>query len=299
MPFYFIATRARPQSAKGSEEVTNRVGKSTGTKGKLGVTAAKNSSAVGQLKPHEILAGYALEILSASGLRQHVIAVLVDNESISLWYFDRSGVIPSTKMNLETETDREMFYNVLGILGCAGQSDLGYVKRLCPSVGWPSTKNAGSLVLWDRYDKPRNYDLANLKKLNIGSRGLIGRGTTVYSFGDDGTDPDDAPFALKLSWQPTSRPSEAVFFMVAQKAGVEGIPRVLAMDCLASLSDGIRSRLPSLFSPWEGQTERELRALVFDRVCRPLNEFPIMERPLDFLSIFKQLITSMSLPSGC
>ena len=293
VPVYFTATRAEPQPTKGGEGVTTtpkRVGKSSG---KSRAATTKSSPTAVQLKPHEVLAGYALEILSASGLRQHAIAILVDNESVSLWYFDRSGVISSTEMNLKTETDQEMFYDVLGILGCASRTDLGYVKRLCPSTGWPSRENAGSLLLWDRGGESRNWDLENLKKLNIGSRGLIGRGTTVYSFGDNGTDPD-APFALKLSWQPTSRPSEADFFVAAQDAGVEGTPRVLAMDRLASLSEGIRSRLPSSSSPWKGQTDRELRALVFDRVCRPLSEFPIMERPLDFLSIFKQLITSMS-----
>ena len=292
VPFYFTATHAEPQSTKGSEGMTNGVGKSTGTKGKLRVRTAKNSPAAIRLEPREVLAGYALEILSASGLRQHVIAVLVDNESISLWYFDRSGVISSTEMNLETKKGQDMFYDVLGILGCASRTDLGYVRRLCPSAWWPSTENAGSLLLWDRHGKSRNCDLANLKKLNTGSRGLIGRGTTVYSFGGD--EDSSAPFALKLSWQPTSRPSEARCFVAAELAGVEGIPHMLAMGHLASLSGGIRSYLPSSSNPWEGQIDRELRALVFDRVYRPLNEFPIVERPLDFLNIFKQLITSMS-----
>ena len=113
-------------------------------------------------------------------------------------YFDRSGVISSTDMNLETEAGQNMLYSVLGILGLATRGDLGYVERLCPSASWPSLENAGSLHLWDRNGDQQEWKLANLKELKHGSHGLIGRGTSVYSFGEE----DDGPFALKLSWGP-------------------------------------------------------------------------------------------------
>jgi hypothetical protein len=285
---------------KGSEEAgttSSRAGKSGVMKGKSRAMANKGSPATLKLESHEILAGYAMEILSASGLRQHTIAVIVDNESVSLWYFDRSGAISSTDMNLSTKTGREAFYGVLDVFGCARRDDWGYVKRLCPSAWWPSLENAGGLLLWDRDDRQQSWELSNLKRLNTGSRGLVSRGTMVYSFGDDDNDPD-APYALKLSWQPVSRPSETGFLVRAQDAAIDGIPIVLAGDALANLSDGIRGRLSPSFSPGPEQTDRQLRVLVFDRVCRPLNEFPIMERPLDFLRILKQLIISASQPCG-
>ena len=196
-------------------------------------------------------------------------------------------------MNLETDNGREMFYSVLGVFALANRCELGYVSRLFPSAEWPNTESVGNLLLWNRNGKKQNWDLANLKKLNTGTRGLVGRGTAVYSFGDDEKDPD-APFALKLSWQPVLRPRKQDFLLCAERAGVEGIPRVLAGDNLGNLLDGIRGRLPPSPGLEAGKTDRQLRALVFDRVCRPLSEFPIIERPLDFLKIFKQLIISMS-----
>ena len=82
------------------------------------------------------------------------------------------------------------------------------------------------------------------------------------------------------------------FFVCTQGAGVEGIPNILAADCLANLSDSIHGH--SALGIGVEQTDRQLRALVFDRVFCPLNEFPIAERPLSFLGILKQLIISMS-----
>jgi len=292
VPFYFTATRGEPSASKGVGTPSTKSGR---LKGGSRAAAIKATPAPIKLEPHEVLAGYALEILSASGLRQHTITVLVDNKLVSLWYFDRSGVISSTEMDLETAVGRDMLYTVLGVFSLANRDDMGYVRRIFPGTEWPFPENVGGLHLRDRKGTPKSWELANLTKLNTGSRGLIGRGTTVYSFGDDEKD-FDAPFALKLSWQPISRLPEAKFFEAAENAGVEGIPRFLAGDELANLSEGIRGRLQCSLNIGAEQSDRELRALVFDRVCRPLNEFPIMERPLDFLRIFKQLIISACLP---
>jgi len=295
VPFYFTATRGEPQSTKGNEGLTAASGRAGPRTAKTGKSrsAVKSASTTVKLEPHEYLAGYALEILSASGLRQHTIAVLVDNKSVSLWYFDRSGAISSTEMNLENENGREMFYSVLEVFALASRWELGYVSRLFQGAEWPTPESVGNLLLWNRNKKKQIWELAKLKKLNTGTRGLIGRGTAVYSFGDDEKDPD-APYALKLSWQPVLRPPELDFLLRAEREGVEGIPRVLAVDNLGNLLDGIRGRLPPSPGLEAEKTDRQLRALVFDRVCRPLSEFPIIERPLDFLKIFKQLIISMS-----
>lgn len=286
-PFYFTAPRSQSQPPVNNQAAVQPTSRRAKLKANTG---ARNSlSTAPKLEPHEILAGYALEILSTSGLRQHTFAVFVDNEAVSIWYFDRSGAISSADMNLATDAGRDSFYHVLGVFACAGRNDWGFVERLCSHTDWPSVENAGRLVLWDREEQQQNWILANLTRLNNGSRGLIGRGTVVYSFGQD--DDPSARYSLKLSWQPVTRTSEVEFLMRAEAAGIEGIPKVLSADNLAVLSDGIRGRLSSL-APGAAQTDRELRALVFDRVCRPLQEFPIKERPLDFLKLIKKLIIS-------
>lgn len=308
-PFHFAPPRgeSRPPT-KDQAADHRRAGISAKLKNRSRTGTSKYPSTL-DLEPHEILAGYALEILSASGLRQHVFAVFVDNEAVSILYFDRSGVISSAEMNLHTDAGRESFYNVFGAFANANREDWGFVKRFRPCAGWPSTEKTGQLLLWNRNDQPQNWALTNLTRLNNYARGLLGRGTRVYSFGGKEEDymeegyegkgrEEKSPrekcralYALKLSWQPVIRASEVDFFVDAEAAGVEGIPKILAADNLALLSSGLRGGLSSRF-PQAVQGDRQLRALVFDRVCIPLQEYEIKKHPLGFLKIFKKLIIS-------
>lgn len=109
---------------------------------------------------------------------------------------------------------------------------------------------------------------------------------------------------LKLCWQPVHRQSEAEHFMTTnfhreKWSHIGGVPRLQSFGNICKLSDGFRGKLASNIqatAPHIAQAlqarDRELRVLVFDDVpiCKTLDQFPVHERPMDFLQILYRLI---------
>lgn len=258
-----------------------------------GMGRAESSKPPSPLTLLETLGSYALEVMSATGLRQHVISILVENESISMVYFDRSGGLASSPCNLSIDANQEVFFQAVSAIVSMSRDEFGFIADIQPKTTWPSLGSSSTLGLrtagiLEADEVP--WPLVDLKHINQGlARGLVGRGTMVYDLGDESV--------LKLSWQPTERPiSEAFFFDQANNHNIGGLPRMLAWNDLAWLSKGIRGRLqphlPTPLSP--SYCDRVLRAIVFDQVFLPLQDFDIANHPIEFLTIYGQLILCMS-----
>lgn len=293
-------------------------GKATGKKNRNANAEPKKRV----LKPHERLGAYAVEIMCASGLRQHTYAIFVDDTKLYLWYFDRTGALGTLPIDLSTDEGQLDFLRTFGVLAVVPSHDFGFIKQIDSAVSWPRLSDPSTLELNLPFDQgvDNNY-LASLCPLNEErSRGLVGRGSTVYSFEVDDSDaPTSAALTsgglvriLKLAWQPESRPSEVGFFLRANGGldmarRISGIPRVRSFGDLAFLSKGIRGRLHSALTPSQDiraelhekilAGDRVLRAMTFDDipVCQTLDLFPVAQRPMDFLYAIYALVNSESL----
>lgn len=269
--------------------------------------ADHNTSLLGA---REKLAALALEILSASGLKQHTYCMLVDNNWVELWYFDRSGAIGSERIDIAGEGGRSNLLLALTAIALADQHELGYIaakgfeardqdKNLAhfPHLG---LKNF-SLCLFSLTPIPPLGYISDLKLKRVTrlnkkrGRGLVGRGTVVLSCETDDISGCNKVI-LKYSWQPPSRQPEGDFHQRVISKGIQGIPRALGTRDVVNLSKGPRGRLhPILPSPRPTSVDdRILRVIVFEQKedLKLLEELDFASNPYEFLYIFKSIVTS-------
>lgn len=260
-------------------------------------TSLKKSASI-SLKAHEKLGGFALEIFSASGLRRHTFAVSVDNTRVTLWYFDRTGALGSSEMDLSTTEGLGEFIKTFSFLTWAERDLLGFIPQFHPAATWPYLANPGSLrAQRTGSGKDVTLNLTGLRLLSEErSRCLVGRGSMVYSFGNEN---NDELYILKLSWQPAGRTSEADFFLRANgmvggynDTPVAGMAKLYAAIDLEKLSDGMRGKLGHV----DEASDCVLRAIVFEGIpiCKSLDQYPIREQPIGFLRVIYKLINSAS-----
>ena len=76
-------------------------------------------------------ASYALEMLSHGGLRSHVISVFVTDDSIQLFYYDRSIIIESRLVNFLEDSSRfvAMLHAIVNLM----LPQLGYADVVKPA----------------------------------------------------------------------------------------------------------------------------------------------------------------------
>lgn len=317
IPIYFSVTAPKKrgtivQSREGKAHITNsaslaptnpptkkrKTNASSGARLPTPGSSARNNSR-GAPNGRESLASCAVDILSASCLRQHTFGLLVEFDWVTLFYFDRGGVVSSPPVNLGDAAGKETFFQALKVLLNLGRAGWGFISAFSLEERvWPTRDSSFSFELEELLDnatmktRPKKYDgrVSDLRRLNSTTAvSFLGRATMVYSF-DAGV--------LKLSWQPVHRTLEASFLADAHRANVPGIPRALAAGSLGELSRGVRGRLTDSELE-EAQTipehaRRTLQAILLDVELEPLSAFPIREKPVDFLKILKELLISAS-----
>jgi hypothetical protein len=223
-------------------------------------------------------ASYALEMLSHGGLRSHVIAALVTDDTIQLLYFDRSILIMSPSLNFLEDSSR--FLAMLKAISDLSPKQWGYVEKLSTT---PLLDNP-------RKDKDIFSGLELL--LNTGTRlklertvfhqhGLISRGTCVIRAKcvKKGRNADDeawnGPLIVKLSWPAKSRIPEQVLLDQAYKAAdkdehrwvLKHLPKVLHTE---DVDDNLLS--PDLIGRMDGKYEERVLRIMVQEVLYPITE---------------------------
>ena len=77
-----------------------------------------------KLNPREQVASYALEALSSNALKSTTLGMVVVNDMIEMWYFDRAGCLGSDVLELRKEDDFDIFVNAVVAIASASPSDL-------------------------------------------------------------------------------------------------------------------------------------------------------------------------------
>lgn len=166
-------------------------------------------------------ASYALEMLSHGGLRSHIIAALVTDDTIQLLYYNRSIIIMSPPLNFLEDSSH--FIVMLKAISNLSLKQWGYVEKLRPTP------------LLDNPHKRKDIfsDLELLleggPRLKLGEmvfhpHGLIGCGTCVVRAtcieNRDAADTRvwNGPLIVKLSWPAKSRTPEHDILEQAYKA---------------------------------------------------------------------------------
>jgi hypothetical protein len=167
------------------------------------------------------LATYALEAMAAS-TRHYTTGVFIDKFILSLWYYDRTCVVRTVNFDFENEIGS--FALVLYGMSQCNRSTAGFDPFLFPDPDLAAPAPSVKMSLSDRMvdsrfifpsDGQTNTSKPSDVKFRINGilsqyRGLIGRGTMVYSVSQVREDkPDENDRVLKISWPLTVRTREA------------------------------------------------------------------------------------------
>ncbi|KAJ7131627.1 hypothetical protein C8R46DRAFT_658699 [Mycena filopes] len=154
--------------------------------------------------PRVQCASYALEMLSYSGLRSHVIGGLITNNVIQLLYYDRSIIVKSEEMDFKANPT--LFITMLKRIASLSDSQWGFHRLTQPRLKQIYLKG----VLTSPFGNS-TLTLNDQRKLHLGetifqAHGIIGRGTCVSRATLDGQN-----VVVKWSWPAKSRMAEAAF----------------------------------------------------------------------------------------
>ena len=231
------------------------------------------------------LASYALEVLSATGLRRSTLGLLISDDRLEIWFYDRAGGIAAESISIKDDFVR--FVELFVALSRATPEELGFEPCIFPATPFPTHANGAAVPS----NSGATWEIIG-ERLNE-TRGLIGHGTAAWKVVNHaGSSTDEEPCAAKISWQEAgSRESEVSLLMDA--AGIAGIPSLVDSADLAQLSDGVRGRLQPYLTPARQPCadNRILRLVVMRPVCVPLY---LVEDPATLLVAFRSLVTSKS-----
>jgi Fungal protein kinase len=240
-------------------------------------------------------ASYALEMLSHGGLRSHVIAALVTDDTVQLLYYDHSIIIMSPPLNFLEDSSR--FVVMLKAITDLSLKQWGYVDKIRPAPLLDNPRkgedifNGLELLL-------KNGTRLKLEGTVFHQHGLIGRGTCVIraTCVEKAHDADDdeawnGPLIVKLSWPAKSRTSEQVILEQAYKAAgnnehrwvLKHLPKVLYSE---DVDDNILSwaLIDRMGSEYE---ERVLRIMVQEALYPITEQATAPDLALSFREIFK------------
>ena len=271
-----------------------------------------------QLTKDEIqTANYASECLG-DGCRRYVTSFMITDLKVSLWYYDRIGVIKSEEFDL-VENPRLFVLAIAAVTTC-DMKHFGFEPMIHPPSTIASPMHLEHPI---RLEPPRNIrgweihidegidskgqTVLGVVRLKItGSpiyvqAGIVGRGTSVLpvsAFADSGladVDPSQK-LVVKLSWPAATRVPEDVLIRQIRKAiGPEEARHVSRMRMSTTL-EGLRLGLPRIeesIQALPGNAEaRVLRVLVCDRY-QHLNELKTIP---EFQSVFIDLVRGMPCP---
>ncbi|KAF8323589.1 uncharacterized protein EI90DRAFT_2372682 [Cantharellus anzutake] len=197
--------------------------------------------------------------------------MLVVNDMVELWHFDRAGPLGTSVLKLGDDNDFEVFIDAVAAIGSASSLDLGFDPCFFHDSPWPHyptdclvkipsddpSGNAGPFVA--RISSNHPFDQ---------HRCLSGRGTRILPVTLTG-DPSSHIYVAKLAWQPSSRTAEAELY---RRAGdIQGLPKIVFSGELGTLSHGVRGRLEDLLPFQESLPgDRVLRAIVMEKRFSPV-----------------------------
>ncbi|TFY76103.1 hypothetical protein EWM64_g7906, partial [Hericium alpestre] len=261
-------------SAEGAEEVRNAIDPNAGP-------------AVLKLTDNELQVGsYALELMSQVGNRRYTTAIFVRGRMISLWYFDRIGVLKTQEFNytlMGKKPDPSKLLLVAVALSLCDRDHFGYEPLLrYPSsdTGAPTTVKGADLVLPAGKVEDRNgQKIANKISLKVRGEalhvqyGIVGRGTVVLPVMP--SDKENLPskfftvpdLVVKLSWPVSTRAAEdSLIRTIRAKIPIKWRNHLPDLQCSATLDkDDLHLPRTSMSSKTGSPEPRVLRILVCAR----------------------------------
>ncbi|KAH7891061.1 hypothetical protein F5I97DRAFT_1827025 [Phlebopus sp. FC_14] len=213
--------------------------------------------------------GYAAEMFAAHAGRQHVIGLIVINDLLYVWRYDRQGAIQCSAINFMLDLPR--FLVLLSAMQRFDNRSWGLNPNIDPEFG--PRPESRTMQLANGSHKQMNVTLQLSSEERITHYGLNGRATNVFPATSD--DPMYSSVIVKVFWGEKSRRSEPEILAIVEGIangengkGVKGhIPKLLCYEELPDTSTGeIRGRLRL-----DSGGERVLYVLVF-RKLRPITE---------------------------
>ncbi|KAH7891055.1 hypothetical protein F5I97DRAFT_1964440 [Phlebopus sp. FC_14] len=213
--------------------------------------------------------GYAAEMFAAHAGRQHVIGLIVINDLLYVWRYDRQGAIQCSAINFMLDFPR--FLVLLSAMQRFDNRSWGLNPNIDPEFG--PRPESRTIQLANGSHKQMNVTLQLSSEERITHYGLNGRAINVFPATSD--DPMYFGVIVKVFWGEKSRRSEPRILAIVEGIangkngkGVKGhIPRLLCYEELPDTSTGeVRGRLRL-----DSGGERVLYVLVF-RKLRPITE---------------------------
>lgn len=138
-----------------------------------------------KLNDREQLASYAMEVLSANGLRRHTLGVYVVDGEMEMWYFDRAGAVGSKMVDFTTYSTN--LFHFIQLLHSVSPEALGFDPDFKSSETAPTTRQNLHQQAEQKYPtSPFGYFLSvgEHSKVIVGtpqltSRGLVGGGESI------------------------------------------------------------------------------------------------------------------------
>lgn len=251
----------------------------------------------------EQLGSYALEVLSANGVRRFTYGIHIVDTEVRLWYFDRSGEFGSRPLDLQCLDDVHLFVRLFFAIGSTKRSETFGFEPYLPSKVTRFPQHPEQCTLRVPHKSMGGVEsIAGCDKLyritkdvlnNSTRRGLKGRGTLVLTARDSTT---GESVVIKLSWQlpgqgDVKRESEAN--MLAEVVNHPHLPTLVANADLTDLSVGVRDGLTKLYpdhrvpSDHHEVDHRILRVVVMKELCVPLSSVRNIKK---FNKAFRSLV---------
>ncbi|THG97224.1 hypothetical protein EW026_g4743 [Hermanssonia centrifuga] len=217
---------------------------------------------------------YALETMSCSyGTRLFCLGNTIQDDKMSLWYYDASGYI-CTRETLSIFEDFEKVAAVLVAFASCTPAQLGAMPSVIQppsSAPYPPSFPPASLkgyTLTLKHPETLEDVHVTLEDPIFTQYVLVGRRTFIYGIR---TSPgENEKCIIKFSYQVPGREAEQELVKKACSAGVEHLPEIHFWADLWQISDGVRK----LFYEGDGALpfqDRTLRAIAYTRYT-PLSE---------------------------
>ena len=137
-----------------------------------------------KLNPREQVASYALEAVSSNGLKSATLGMVVVNDMIEMWYFDRAGCLGSNVLELRKEDDFYILVNAIMAITSASPTNLGFDPCFTYEGHWPFSQCGCTITIpsADPERVPFRARILSNDPIDL-SRGLSGGGTRVLPVG--------------------------------------------------------------------------------------------------------------------
>ncbi|THU84887.1 hypothetical protein K435DRAFT_806358 [Dendrothele bispora CBS 962.96] len=292
-----------------------------------------NPAAEAKLKPHDLqrhtllqCAGYGLEMLSSGLLRSHAVSAIIDSSRFQVAYYDRSKIVLSKVVDLETNSGQNFFLAVILQLAALSGSKSGLIPvttaRNHSSIIQPPLNDEYLVELQSRIngekrktrigDKcgafPGSYvfsgcelKLANGKTLKLEetlhrAHSIIGRGSTVIKALLEGK-----KVAVKLSFPGARREAEHDLIKRAQSQAKDEhlwaknhLPTVLWSETYSPDKDVPETRLECFLTPLGVRYEKRVLRIIVQEILHPITDLTdsqeVAQVLFDILQIHRWLV---------